>query len=184
MNGANELCLECGLCCNGVIFADVKLQPDDDARRLGALGLPVSIPQSGRRNPYFKQPCAALDGCRCWIYAQRPQYCRQFECALLKQVKAGRLETAAALRIIRTAREGAEKVRRLLRAVGDVEEHAALAGRFRRAARRLEETGLDEQTADTYAQLTLAVHDLNLLVSQAFYPGCVEREPRMLSGET
>jgi hypothetical protein len=47
----------------------------------------------------------------------------------------------------------------------------ALSIRFRRTARRLEEVGLDAQAADTYGRLTLAMHDLNLLLSEAFYPG-------------
>jgi len=100
----------------------------------------------------------------------RPQYCRQFECVLLKSVKAGRTETAAALRIIRTARERADKVRRLLHALGDTAEQLPLSARFRRAGKRLKERDLDEETADTYGQLTLAVHDLNLLLGEAFYP--------------
>jgi hypothetical protein len=37
---------------------------------------------------------------------------------------------------------------------------------------------LDEETADTYAQLTLAVHDLNLLLSDAFYPGTTHHRPK------
>jgi Fe-S-cluster containining protein len=171
-----ELCLACGLCCNGVIFADVKLQPGDDAGRLRSVGLPVSMRQSARRAPRFRQPCAALEGWRCRVYADRPKYCREFECVLFKSVKAGRTEPDAALCVIRTARERAEKVQRLLRALGDKDEAVALSARFRRTARRLGEAELEDGIADTYAQLTLAVHDLNLLVGEAFYPGAAGRE--------
>ena len=97
---------------------------------------------------------------------------------LLKSVKAGRTEPAAALRIIHTARERADKVRRLLRALGDTDEQLPLSARFRRTGKRLKERDLDEETADTYAQLTLAVHDLNLLFSDAFYPGSARQEPK------
>jgi hypothetical protein len=90
---------------------------------------------------------------------------------LLNSVQAGRTEPAAASRIIRTARERAEKVRRLLHALGDTDEQLPLSVRFRRAGKRFKERDLDEETADTYGQLTLAVHDLNLLLSDAFYPG-------------
>src|SRR6266850_7311964 len=109
----NSLCLQCGLCCNGVIFADVKLQPGDDPVRLQSIGLPISTPHSALRIPHFSQPCAALDGCRCRIYSDRPTYCRQFDCLLLKSVIEGRTETSEALRIILTARQRAEKVLRL-----------------------------------------------------------------------
>lgn len=97
---------------------------------------------------------------------------------LLKSVKAGRTEPATAMRIVRTARDRAEKVRRLLGALGDTDEQLPLSARFRRTGKRMKERDLDEETADTYAQLTLAVHDLNLLLSDAFYPGSARHEPK------
>jgi hypothetical protein len=55
--------------------------------------------------------------------------------------------------------------------LGDTEETLALAVRFRRTVRRLERSKLDGRAADLHAQLTLAVHDLNRLLAEAFYPG-------------
>ena len=159
-----------------MIFADVRLQPDDDAARLRSAGLPVSNPRSARRPPRFTQPCAALEAGACRVYAKRPKHCRTFECVLFKSVQAGRTEPEAALRLVRAAHSRAEKVRRLLRAVGDEAESVALSVRFRRTGRRLERAEVDDSTAETYAQLTLAVHDLNLLVGKTFYPGGAGRE--------
>jgi hypothetical protein len=175
---AGQLCLTCGLCCNGVIFANVGLRPGDDVTRLRSLGLPISTPQSKLRPPHLVQPCAAFDGCRCRVYADRPQYCREFECVLLKSVKAGHTEPAAALRIIGTARERADKVRRLLCALGDTDEQLPLSARFRHTGKRLKAGELDEETAELYGELTLAVHDLNLLLGDAFYPGSTRQEPK------
>ena len=154
------------------------MRPGDDAARLRLLGLPVVTPHSKLRPPHLSQPCAAFDGSRCRVYADRPQYCREFECVLLKSVQAGRTEPAAALRIIRTARDRADKARRLLSALGDADEQLPLSARFRRTGKRLKEQDLDEETADLYAQLTLAVHDLNLLLGDAFYPGSTRPEPK------
>src|SRR5262245_12458302 len=106
---AKRLCLACGLCCNGVLFKDVKLQPGDDAVKLRTLGLPL---RSGRgaenhisSSPArlgklkFTQPCAALCADNlCHIYADRPVRCRQFECALLKTALANNVEVKAAMR--------------------------------------------------------------------------------------
>ena len=173
---AEDLCLKCGLCCNGVIFADVRLQPRDNPERLKELGLALGKPE-GRgpkaedRNQKFAQPCVALEGCRCRIYDERPKYCRQFECLLLKSVKAGRTQPAAALRKISAARDRAEKVRVLLRALGNADEHVAISVRFRRVARRMGKGELGPGMAGEYGELTLAVQDLNLLLSEAFYPG-------------
>jgi hypothetical protein len=169
------LCPNCGLCCNGVIFANVGLRPDDDTARLKSLGLPIGAPRA-ERPPRLAQPCAAYDGCHCRVYADRPHYCREFECLLLKSVQAGRTETPAAVRIIRNARERADTVRRLLGALGDTDTHLPLSARFRHTNKRMQQRELDEATADTYAQLTLAVHDLNLLLGDAFYPGNLLRD--------
>ena len=167
---ASRLCLECGLCCNGVIFARGELQPEDDARRLESLGLTLLPNRKGAAsNRKFKQPCSALDGCRCRIYAERPKYCREFECRLLMNVHSGKTGTDAAMGIIRTARQRVGKVRGLLQQLGDTDESMALGARFGRMKRRMEADSLDARGADLFGQLTLAVHDLNLLLSGEFY---------------
>jgi hypothetical protein len=169
---SNSLCLECGLCCNGVLFADVQLQPKDDPRILQSLGLKfVSNRKSQIVNHKFAQPCAAFAGCQCTIYSDRPQYCRQFECLLLKSVKAGQTDPADASRIIRSALRRVKKVKRLLQQLGDTDETVALSKRFRRIQRKLESAPLDKDTAHSFGELTLAVHDLNMLLSETFYPG-------------
>ncbi|MEO5802952.1 MAG: YkgJ family cysteine cluster protein [Verrucomicrobiota bacterium] len=168
-----KLCLTCGLCCNGVIFADVQLQRGDHAERFKALGLPLARLRKTDETSHWKfpQPCAAFDGCHCRIYADRPKYCRAFDCALLKSVNAGEVEVPAALRTIEKARGRAEKVKQLLRKLGDKDEHIALILRFRRAAKRFQQIKANQQTADTFGELTLANHDLNLILSENFYPG-------------
>jgi len=167
---AEGLCLKCGLCCNGVIFADVRLQRGDRAEHLKALGLPVT----GFRPAGFAQPCAALEGCRCRIYPDRPRYCREFDCLLLKRFKAGKIGGRAAHQLVATARGQAERVQELLIRLGERDDKAPLATRFRRTAKRLEQVAQSDQTAETYGELTLAYHDLSLLLSESFYPAPAE----------
>lgn len=161
---SNSLCLKCGLCCNGVIFADVQLKPRENARLLQSLGLKLSS------NRKFTQPCSAFAGCKCKIYSDRPIYCREFECLLLKNVKAGHIKWAEANRTIRSTLRCVEKVKSLLQRLGDADETVALSKRFRRMQRRLESSPLDKETAQLFGELTLAVHDLNILLSEKFYP--------------
>lgn len=163
------LCLECGLCCNGVIFADVQLTTSEaQALRPKLQGI-QNTGKSGKSK--LSQPCAAFDGCRCRIYSERPGYCQQFQCLLLKNVQEGRVGRAEASRIVQMARERAEKVRTLLRELGDSDEQIALSLRFQKAAKRFEKAPLTDDKTEIYADLTLAVHDLNMLLSEAFYPG-------------
>lgn len=184
-NGASaeDICLGCGLCCDGTIFADVKLQPQDNAGELAARGLVIfssrqvsrsdagSAASGASRECSFIQPCAAFRAGRCEIYAQRPKHCQDFECLLLKCVKSGKTKKGVALGVIRTARECSDRVWRMLRELGDVDEELSLSKRFQRTTKRLEQAALDDQAASLYGELTLAMHDLNFLLSQSFYPG-------------
>lgn len=170
---ATRLCLSCGLCCNGVLFRDVELQSGDDAAHLAAAGMPLrAVRRSGGTISRSPQPCAMLcaDN-KCRVYESRPSRCREFECVLFKAVTAGEVTVDAALKTIRQAHSRAEKVRRLLRATGDDEEHRPLTQRFQRIRRRLESGTMDETALESFADLTMAVHALNLLLSQRFYPG-------------
>ena len=60
MNSAEQLCLACGLCCDGTLFDNVQLGPRDDAPALKALGLPVEVTRGRTPVTLFRQPCAAL----------------------------------------------------------------------------------------------------------------------------
>jgi len=109
------------------------------------------------------------------VYADRPARCRQFECALFKSVAAGEAELPAALKTIRQTRQMAEKVRRLLRELGGAGEGVALAKRFKRLKRKFDAgelpAGLDAESAyDRFAELSLAVHELDLRLRVKFHP--------------
>ena len=126
----SQLCPKCGLCCNGVLFADVKLRKGDDAKRLAELGLPLE--KKGGQQA-FAQPCGCFDGKLCRIYNDRPKRCRSFECGLLKRVQAGELDADAALKTIAQAKRQVEKVCKHLRGTGSDDERFALSQRYERS---------------------------------------------------
>ena len=144
MNSAEQLCLACGLCCDGALFDNVRLVAGDDAAKLRALGLPVAVSRAKVPVARFPQPCAALCADRtCRVYANRPSQCRSFECGVFKDLQAGRIDFAAALRLVKQARRQVNHVRRLLRELGDTEEQRSLNERFRRTKQRLEAGGAE-----------------------------------------
>ncbi|MDP3071060.1 MAG: YkgJ family cysteine cluster protein [Opitutaceae bacterium] len=170
MTSGEKLCLACGLCCDGTLFDNVRLGPGDDAQHLKALGLPVAVTRTATPVVHFRQPCAALCEDRtCRLYTERPAQCRSFECGVFKATQAGRIAFAAALRLVKQARRRADKVRRLLRALGETDEHRPLGERFRRTQRRLESGAADAAAGETFADLTQAVHHLNHLAHEKFY---------------
>jgi Fe-S-cluster containining protein len=158
------------LCCDGTLYDFVKLEPADDAPGLKQLGLPVKVSRGRIPVTRFPQPCAALCQDRtCRIYRERPSQCQEFECGVLKEAKAGQITFDAALREVKKARRRADGVRRLLRELGDTDEHRSLGERFHRTSERLEAGGVAEAVRGKYADLTLAVHHLKLQVAAKFY---------------
>ena len=167
---AEDLCAACGFCCNGVIFANVKLQSVDDAARLRELGLPLKQ-TSASGAVRFSQPCATHEGCRCSVYPDRPRHCRDFDCLLLKAVKEGSVDFPSALRLIQRAQKLVAEVQKLLIELGNTQEQRPLRARFRQVRRRLEASSCGTAEARIFGRLTLAIHDLNLLLAEKFYSG-------------
>lgn len=165
-----QLCLACGLCCDGTLFDNVHLRPGDDAAKLKSLGLPVKHSRGRTPIAHFPQPCAALCADRtCRAYAHRPNQCRTYECMIFKELQAGRIGGETALRTVKRARAQADCVRRLLRKLGDTDEHRALGERFHRMQCRMEEERPGPEALATFADLSLAVHRLKLLGHAKFF---------------
>jgi Fe-S-cluster containining protein len=100
MTSAEELCLSCGLCCDGSLFWAVPIKRGEEA--------PAPLDADGK----LRQPCACFNGA-CTIYASRPAACRTFDCRVLQTVQAGRRDIA-------WAREQIAGMRRVLAALDAV----------------------------------------------------------------
>ncbi len=121
-----RLCAACGMCCNGVLFHGMAVQPEDSLRALAAKGL-----RAKRRDGelQFQQPCPAHDGNCCRIYAERPQRCRVFACRQLEGVFNGEILESAAMEKILEAKRRSDRVRELLEMLGDDRKIRPLATR-------------------------------------------------------
>ncbi len=164
-NIITNLCPQCALCCDGVLFADVRLQVGDDAQRLTSLGVAL---QTRGRLTRFSQPCSCLDGKLCRIYEDRPTRCRTFECRLLQRAQAGEVTERAALKSIQNALRRAEKVRGILRELGDTDESVPLSRRYQRMMREPMDLSVDPHLIDLRGELMLAVSDLVTVLEQEF----------------
>ena len=112
----DTLCTRCGLCCDGTLFADVELTGPAEAVRLELMGLEVE--ENDTAAGVLSQPCAALKGTRCGIYAHRPRCCRTFECQLLQEAQRGTVTVERALEHIAEALQRIRRVRELLTQLG------------------------------------------------------------------
>ncbi|MEY4485277.1 MAG: hypothetical protein RL693_2729 [Verrucomicrobiota bacterium] len=153
------------MCCNGVMFHTVILQPGDSAPALKALGLKVKERKEKR---YIEQPCPAHQKCQCTIYASRPTRCRLFECRQLKQVAVGEITEAM-------AREKIQEAQRLVQHLEALLEKAGGANPTRPLSKRCEavmvvplDASSDEVTVTFRQELAASFAELDTLLDQDF----------------
>ena len=131
---AARLCPDCGLCCNGVLFDQVRLQPGDHPKALTAHGLKL------KKGQWFNQPCTALCGTLCQIYEDRPIRCRQFECRQYRQVAAGKISYESAVQRIGEVKQQVARIEMLLATTGGGNLRKPLAQRYATAMETRRET--------------------------------------------
>ena len=111
-NDKPSICIECGYCCDGTMFSQVKLTNDVEN---GLDGNGKSVYNESIKDMIFesfdkkqkkaclvfKQPCLMLKDKKCTIYEDRPTTCQKFECQLLKNYNAGNKTYDEAIEIIK-----------------------------------------------------------------------------------
>ncbi|PRX43112.1 YkgJ family cysteine cluster protein [Salegentibacter salegens] len=94
MNDSSNICLSCGLCCDGTLIGFVELEKEE----LPGMKAVMDI-ENENDNGFFLQPCNKYcDGCT--IYSERPKQCASFECKLLKTFEEKELNFDSAIEII------------------------------------------------------------------------------------
>jgi len=102
----SSICVDCGLCCDGVLYDHAKVAPGEEERMVAA-GLEVFDQGSDR---VFRQPCPHSSCGGCTIYETRFQICHSFECKLLRSVKGGECSSVEAHEKIAAAKRLLDKV--------------------------------------------------------------------------
>jgi len=83
---SSNICLSCGLCCDGTLIGFVEL----DSKELPILSGLMDLEDVNGKG-FFLKPCNNYwDGCT--IYSQRPKQCSSFKCGLLKSVEQKELD--------------------------------------------------------------------------------------------
>ncbi|HRY47901.1 MAG TPA: hypothetical protein P5186_07645 [Candidatus Paceibacterota bacterium] len=168
-----SLCLACGLCCNGALFADVILRGASERALFEDIGCVLRTQGGGKRLP---QPCPAWIQSRCQIYDRRPLYCREFDCQLLLDCRNGQMTSKRALSLIRRAARQLGAVERCFQQLNDRSTHLCLRLRFQRLRTRLARRHLSPAESLIFSRLGLRIHQLNLLLSKYFLPSSPPHE--------
>lgn len=110
---SSDLCLNCGLCCDGTLFSNVVVTAEGVSPVVAEAGFRLS--PDGKS---FVQPCQALRSRRCSVYADRPATCRTFRCKLLRALERGTIDVDAATGLVAQASAQRDCIRRDLAGLG------------------------------------------------------------------
>ena len=126
-----NICLGCGLCCDGTMFSRPPPVFEDAAtgRIRPEGGGPALL-----RPPGPAQPCPAHHAA-CTIHRERPGACRAYECALRLRLMAGEVTHETATAVIARALTLRDRVREALEAVTGAHAGAGLNDLGRRPQR-------------------------------------------------
>ncbi len=153
------------MCCSGVMFQIVRLQPGDSPKALAALGLKL---KHKRGQSHIVQPCPAHRDSQCSIYAARPERCRIFECRQLQRVASGEITEATAREKIDFALQLVAEVNALLQNTGGTNAKHPLTQRYETAMAIPLDPISDAAVLETRERLALAMQKLSALLEQEF----------------
>ncbi len=99
MDDSLNICLPCGLCCDGTLIGFVQLSREELPPLLDLLDI-----EDEDGEGFFLQPCVKFGDC-CTIYTQRPKQCAKFKCGFLKSVEDKELPFDIALELVAEVKE-------------------------------------------------------------------------------
>ncbi|MBM3857776.1 MAG: YkgJ family cysteine cluster protein [Verrucomicrobia bacterium] len=162
---ASHLCQACGLCCDGSMFSDVRLQPGDSAPALKQLGFRI---QYKKRFDFFDQPCVAFKNGCCSVYNDRPLRCRVFECQQLKRLTQGEVTEEEVLKKIQEARSKIAIIKKLLYDLGPSNSKKPLLQQYQQIISTPVDVSAEKKVVEERALLDEALLTLNEFLNQEF----------------
>lgn len=169
----DTLCTQCGLCCDGTLFADVELANSAEAAGLEAMGLDIEEDDNG--DGLLVQPCVALQGRRCGIYAQRPECCRTFECRLLRNVRRGAVSLPRAREIVAETQTKIGRLRQLAAELGQADGRLTFRESCVEAMELGDETRSSPDVERKRAELESGMSAVEDLIQKQFLGGSTSR---------
>ena len=159
-----ELCVGCGMCCDGTIFTRADVVDDELVDSPVAVHL---ITVSGARQ--LPQPCSLLGSdASCTEYEHRPQTCRTYRCDLLVAVADGQKSMDSAKDVVSETLQLRNRAKTAVaQAIGETHE-----GPMDALVRRLEEAEVAAEDAGAFrrqnGQAYLALAALGMAIEANF----------------
>jgi uncharacterized protein len=160
-----NICLGCGLCCDGTMYRNVSVEQIDNIDLLVASGVNL-VEIAGETK--FRQPCAAFGAGSCSIYDDRPATCRRYRCRLRRRYDAGEVSFHDARFLIDSVIDLRGRIRPTLERLSESPGPHALADLYELMQAKLDVVKALFSTSRDYADFTLNAGSLTILLSRHF----------------
>lgn len=163
----SDLCVACGLCCDGTLFPYAFVRDENDRKIADDLGLTT---KEINDQMVFSLPCPHFSGC-CTVYDKsRPHTCSAFFCPPIKKYRRGEQSFEDAEVQITLFKEHRDK---LLKIASQFPELADL--NFKALKDLLDESGEDAAFVSRYRQLYLMMFIFRDIYSRYFTPAAKDK---------
>ena len=159
---STNLCLSCGLCCDGTLIGFVRL----DTKELSDLSEIKHIEEADGKG-FFLQPCDDYcDGCT--IYSQRPKQCAKFKCGLLKSVEKKKVDFDSAIEVINTVKQKKEVIEKKVAKLKLELKHKSFYFKTVELKKILQHIKYESDLSKNHQQLMSDLNALELIISEKF----------------
>lgn len=105
---SSQLCVACGLCCDGAINLHAFVEANEDIKAFESAGIKLTPTRDGRYRLDF--PCARFSEGKCQTYNCRPAICHSYRCKLLKRHDHGHISHEQARKVVEIAKGKIQRV--------------------------------------------------------------------------
>jgi len=161
-NEISDLCVSCGMCCDGTLFETGFVRDETDRKVADDLGM---VTMQIRDKLFFELPCRHFSGC-CTVYGrQRPYTCSVFFCPPIKRYEHKEQTFSEAEQQILLLKEHRDKLLKIASQFPDL-QHL----NFRELKNKLGEYAGDEDKITMYRLLFLNLFILEDIQTKYFTP--------------
>lgn len=166
----SDLCITCGLCCNGTLFNYAGLE-EHEFEQVVRLGMK---PADDDDKTFFSLPCPQLDGTKCSCYGDRPAVCGDFMCALVGTLTSGEMSLEETQHVVGRTKEISNDLRTQLREVTGGGPELSIYELTRLLNDVMKKSGDEPAFRREHGALFLGLASLNLTLRSHFLPNDAE----------
>ncbi len=162
MSDSSNICLACGLCCDGTLIGYVQL----DKEELPALKKVMTIETAGD-NGFILHPCPSFCN-SCTIYENRPKQCAKFKCELLKSVDENKLAFDTAVDVVALVKIKKATIEKKVGQLGYTLNSQSFYFKMAELKKLLHKTKLESLVTTEHLELIANLKELDSLLTENF----------------